>query len=344
MDTGQKRERVAWIDAAKAIGIFMIYIGHYSEASGLFYPYVFQFHVAFLFFLAGCTERIAPHSWGESWKKATQRLLIPFFLFGLAFLGVRGILLNSWEDLPSELVKLAQGAVRNQFSGYSLWFLTCLWVMEMVFPLVQGWKARWLMLLAIGIQILVTRVLPYNPTQDPQVWYNADSALAYSVYFLGGYVSYPWIARGLEEKRYLAIRHGAGVLSLAWGAITFWTEGQIVTELAGRLRGFETWGRPIHILILICSAIYAAWLLQELPGLRRAGRESLYLCGNENGMGLAVPALAETVGLHIQLGNPLGALAYGAAMMALGVWVVIPAEKRIGTAVKRSLGIAGGQK
>ena len=48
--------RIAWLDVARAIGIYAIYLGHFGEAAGPAYRFVFQFHVPLFFFLAGCTE------------------------------------------------------------------------------------------------------------------------------------------------------------------------------------------------------------------------------------------------------------------------------------------------
>ena len=48
--------RVAWLDVARAIGIYAIYLGHFGETAGPAYRFVFQFHVPLFFFLSGCAE------------------------------------------------------------------------------------------------------------------------------------------------------------------------------------------------------------------------------------------------------------------------------------------------
>ena len=48
--------RVVWLDVARAIGIYAIYLGHFGEAAGPAYRFVFQFHVPLFFFLGGCKK------------------------------------------------------------------------------------------------------------------------------------------------------------------------------------------------------------------------------------------------------------------------------------------------
>ena len=45
-----KPQRIAWLDVAKAIGIYAIYLGHFGDAAGPAYKFVFQFHVPLFFF------------------------------------------------------------------------------------------------------------------------------------------------------------------------------------------------------------------------------------------------------------------------------------------------------
>ncbi len=48
--------RVEWIDVARALGIYAIYLGHFSTEAGHAYGFVFQYHVALFFFISGCME------------------------------------------------------------------------------------------------------------------------------------------------------------------------------------------------------------------------------------------------------------------------------------------------
>ena len=49
------KERIFAFDAAKAIGIFFIVIGHVFHDQGIYAQYVYSFHVPLFFFLTGVT-------------------------------------------------------------------------------------------------------------------------------------------------------------------------------------------------------------------------------------------------------------------------------------------------
>lgn len=51
-----ENRRIQWIDVAKGIGIYAIWIGHMGSVVGMSYEYVFQWHVNLFFFLSGCVE------------------------------------------------------------------------------------------------------------------------------------------------------------------------------------------------------------------------------------------------------------------------------------------------
>ena len=50
--------RIKYLDVAKFVGIFCIYLGHFGHQAGNAYGFVFTFHVPLFFFLAGCTENL----------------------------------------------------------------------------------------------------------------------------------------------------------------------------------------------------------------------------------------------------------------------------------------------
>lgn len=51
------RERIKWVDTAKAIGIAAIVLGHTVGESPL-KTYVYSFHIPLFFFLSGATFRV----------------------------------------------------------------------------------------------------------------------------------------------------------------------------------------------------------------------------------------------------------------------------------------------
>lgn len=53
-----EKKRIEWIDVARCIGIYMVFIGHFGAAVGRTQPFVFEFHVP-LFFSWLVVQRIS---------------------------------------------------------------------------------------------------------------------------------------------------------------------------------------------------------------------------------------------------------------------------------------------
>lgn len=72
-----------WVDALKFLGIFYIYAGHYGQSAGKVYPFVFLFHVALFFFIAGMFHKssdgikLTIYAIYDKFK----RIIIPYFIF-----------------------------------------------------------------------------------------------------------------------------------------------------------------------------------------------------------------------------------------------------------------------
>ncbi len=323
--------RIGWIDAAKALGIFAVYLGHFGAEVGLFHPFVFQYHVPLFFFLAGCTRRLRKRTVKEGVLGATRKLLLPFFLFGLMYLAVYVLVTNSVAELPAQLLILAKGAPRNQFAATSLWFLSCLWVLEVGFSLLEGLRPPLLAVLAAGIQVVVYRLLPVNPTADPKGWYNVDSALAYAVFFILGYVLLPLLDRVIrgEGGAVRWVKHGVGILCMAYAVWMFVTQSEPYVRWYFEVPFFDVIGSVLHPLVLMIAVMYAASFLAGFDFATRAGRSTLYLCGNENALRLMLPVLLQTLGLNLTVQAPLSAMVVIGCLFAFQIRFLIPLQRRL---------------
>ena len=118
----QKRERIRWMDVAKLIGIFAIYIGHLGSAAGNTYSYVFAFHVPLFFLISGCMEslsgEIGLREYGKYVLKKVKTILLPFYLFVLLSVYVYAVLNNSGaREIVKNLVRGGTGSHPQFFSG-----------------------------------------------------------------------------------------------------------------------------------------------------------------------------------------------------------------------------------
>lgn len=90
--------RVAWLDVARAFGIYAIYLGHFGEAAGPAYRFAFQFHVPLFFFLAGCTEIYnREESVLGNLKRNVKTILLPAYFFAVLSLII--YVINANADL-----------------------------------------------------------------------------------------------------------------------------------------------------------------------------------------------------------------------------------------------------
>ena len=81
-ETLKSKNRVAWLDAAKLLGIFLVILGHIQIKNyGFFSPrdFIFVFHMPLFFFLSGLTQKNL--SFKENLKDGVRKLLIPYVVF-----------------------------------------------------------------------------------------------------------------------------------------------------------------------------------------------------------------------------------------------------------------------
>lgn len=186
-----EKERVHWVDVAKCIGIYCIYLGHCGKSAGYGHSFVFAFHVPLFFFLAGCAEALNKEkSIVKNITKKIHTVLVPFFLFAILSIAVNVLIKNcTIGTVKSYLLILLQGCVRNKFFAESLWFLTCLFVVFVMFYFMKKIKSMpVIFLLCFAMFILSDYFL--KPLSNPKWYYNIDSALNYIIYFALGYMSF----------------------------------------------------------------------------------------------------------------------------------------------------------
>ena len=151
------QNRVAWLDAAKFIGIFLVILGHIRVKTYGFFAinhFTGIFHMPLFFFLAGLTQKSLPFK--ESVKDAARKLLVPYtvFYFLTWFWWLPVSCLRHPEIYPSVFYDgvvrsffgflLAHGSEQTHFSMMTnapLWFCVGLFWCKVLYSLVQS-KAK----------------------------------------------------------------------------------------------------------------------------------------------------------------------------------------------------------
>ena len=128
MGDTEYNNRVKWIDTAKGIGIICVILGHLYVPVA--YAYIYSFHVPLFFFLSGYLFN-NKYSFRDFLKRKVRGLIIPYFCLGIPLIFISSILESdgfSFDSLFKYFIKL----IINQ-RLYTLWFLTCLFALEIFF-------------------------------------------------------------------------------------------------------------------------------------------------------------------------------------------------------------------
>ncbi len=327
----ENRERVKWVDIAKCLGIFAIYLGHFGETAGKAHPFVFLYHVPLFFFLAGCMDSYDKEKNILYYiAKKFKSIMLPFYLF--CFLS---IIINVVQndagipDIQEALLLVAKGNVRNTFFASSLWFLTCLFLMEIIFKIIKLEKYNYIIFITcLVIHLVVAKALA--PQDLPRWYYNLDSALFYMLFFAIGYIAYPHIVEflRLNTRRKKVIFVVTGVLTAAYSIMLF-EKVDYINSIFGNMILFPSF----RALLLIWLNLVIARLLENISLLSKIGRETLYLCGNEYIIKTLVPCLLGIFGLSCKLTGPLPTYLYVLFLLIICVKFFIPWEKKIITEI-----------
>lgn len=160
-------QRVDYIDVAKGFGMLTIIWGHVF-LDGLSNAIVFSFHIPLFFFLSGLVfVRKRYDSFYSFLKKRVKSLLVPYAIFSVLTWLVWAIFSYTtnttvesyWMPLLQTLI--AQGSDGYMVHNVPLWFVLCLFFVELIYYFLSQMK-NWLVILCCTalciIGVLSTKV------------------------------------------------------------------------------------------------------------------------------------------------------------------------------------------
>jgi acyltransferase len=195
-----EKRRLEWLDALKGIGIILVVSGH-SAAEGVLQTYIYSFHMPLFFFISGYgMAAVGYRGIGEIIRKKSRSLLIPYGFFSAITYVIWFALRRSFSGEPQSdvefyipLLGIFYSAPYKSFLIHNkpLWFLTCLFVAEVVVFLstevlrkTQYFKAAAISV-GLGISILGYCVSLYSGFRLP---WSVEVALVGSLFLTAGYL------------------------------------------------------------------------------------------------------------------------------------------------------------
>lgn len=272
-------KRIEYIDILKFFGILFIYAGHYTTSAGLLYPFVFAFHVPLFFFISGCTETFnrETHIGKNIWKKVTG-ILLPFYLFAFAAIVVKALVSGGTPGTVRDyLILIAKGCIRNTYFASSLWFLSCLFIVSVLFELMKLLKSRWVMLLC-SLALFASSVSGF--VHFPSV-YNIHFAVHYQLYYVIGYLIFNTTHKCLtSDHRFCrAIILVTGIVSLVYTGLLFF-QYNLFSPLS-TLPVLSEFVPVFTALTAIWFFLLLSYLLRRVKLFADLGQSTLYFCGSE---------------------------------------------------------------
>lgn len=324
------KQRIKWIDVARALGIFAIYVGHIpiTDTGATAVPFVWTFHVPLFFFISGCTEALSQESNLLRYVlKKIKSILIPWLCFSLLALAVH-VIKNGCaiSEVNYYLNVIQYGNIRNRFLAGALWFLTCLFVVQILFFIISKLKLRWLILVA-SVAICICSDIFYGPTM-PSKPFNFDSALYFQIYYALGYMSFQYLNKLLNSKSCTgkSVLVVSGIVVLHYAFQRFYG-----TDIFERFYSIAYVGVLFEVfatMVLIWLVILISKLMEGIGLFQSVGSNTLYLCGSEYLVTTLVTSVVGLFGASITVSNGLSAIIYAALLLMLAQKFLVPVEKR----------------
>lgn len=298
MERREGEDRCAAIDVARAMGLALVYYGHFVEqvmylknpAAAVHYKWIYSFHMVLFFVLSGWVRGARPdHTPASAFIKGTlASRLVPYLFFSVV-VAVLSLVIPGW--FPIVDLSTARGYVLAAVStglgfplfNVPLWFVACLVSVECVHRLLRGF-------LDSGRRIALTALLCYiggyalNAEyfffgQNANFWMLHEVPVVYAFYLMGVLLGRGRAMRSLAPGFAVAI----GLAALIAVHMTFdLNQGPfrylqaVIILLSGH--GHFLWF-PATALAGTAMVLAFGRALQSVPVLAFMGRNALILLG-----------------------------------------------------------------
>lgn len=314
-------KRISWIDMAKGYGTLLVIYSHLGV--GPLWTWIYSFHLPLFFFLSGYVFS-TKYDFKTFLKKKCVSIVVPYFCLGIAM-----VLFEILKQLvkgvfSTESVKdLLQHFVLQQ-RLWTLWFMACLFFLNILFYLlVKVCKREW-MVIALSMILPLIGLYYYKQGGTPLYW-NADVCVMAIPFFSLGYF-YKLNNEKVDaffQKKWLSV-----FLFVFLGIVNILSWRLSLDETGLGLEMFASnYGNPIFTYIaafagIFCVVIFSKWFVIE--PIRYIGENSMiYYAWHQTIMIPIMTKVMSVVGLiSLQGYGLLGTFLYK-IVMVIGIVLVL---------------------
>lgn len=190
----KEKKRIDYIDVTKALGMLAIMWGHIAVGKSV--TFVYTFHIPLFFFLSGMVfvQDKYPDFWSFV-KRRIQTLIVPYIIYSFITWAIWAVFSyvshakveSYWMPLLETFI--AQGSEGYLVHNVPLWFVSCLFVVELTYywiaKLPDVWNMIICVLMAVVSYVLVNYCTFFDFTTLP---WSIEVAMAAMVFYASGHL------------------------------------------------------------------------------------------------------------------------------------------------------------
>ena len=322
------KNRIAWVDVAKAIAMIFVLIIHYDRrAAGRVAALGLMFCVQLFFFLSGMFASAEKYSLKEYILRQAKALLLPYAAFSVINIGFHFIFNpNLPAEVWKEVITNILLARRNHMLVAAMWFLPCLFLVSVIYKLLTMVIKNQRTLLIV---CFVASAFAKVHLQEPILPFTANQAVRFLIYFAAGSKIYPYI-KNLSFKSYtkqpLKIRIGIGIYTITAAVLTYilYKKEYIIFFENDFLFYSSLFINTVMIIsLVIIVSVLLAWCIP----LVKIGQNTLGFCCLENISRALVSTAMAITGIGFLPDKPLKVIVFNFIAMAISYAVLIPINR-----------------
>lgn len=316
MQTQLTQSRISWIDVAKGYGTILVIYAHLGV--GTLWTWMYSFHLPLFFFLSGYVFS-TKHDFGNFILKKIKSIVIPYFCLGIPMVAFSLL----WNMINYNLSYAVADVIDRlklllyQQRLWTLWFMACLFFLNILFYLVvKICRKNWIVMV-ISMILPLVGLYYYKSGGTPMYW-NIDVCVMAIPFFAVGYL-YKLYAKQVDD---VIMKKGISIIAFVIFAVVNIITWRLSLDESGLgLEMFESnYGHPIFTYIaafagIFCVVIVSKWFTIE--PLRYIGENSMiYYAWHQT---IMIPVVAKVMNM-IGLNN---LMTYGSIGVVVYKWITL---------------------